>query len=71
MCRHGCPVLKVTVEVFHALAAMAPQVSATVGAAALERALVACTEIPHIGFTRDCVGHTGGEGEAAARQAIR
>jgi hypothetical protein len=71
MCRHGCPVLKVTVEVFHALAAMAPQVSAPVGAAALERALVACTEIPHIGFTRDCVGHTGGEGDAAARQAIR
>ena len=30
-------VLKVTVEVFHTLAAMAPQVSATVGAAALER----------------------------------
>ena len=30
MCCHGCPVLKVTVEVFHALAAMAPQVSATV-----------------------------------------
>jgi thioredoxin reductase (NADPH) len=30
-------VLKVTVEVFHTLAAMAPQVSETVGAAALER----------------------------------
>ncbi len=30
-------VLKVTVKVFHTLAAMAPQVSATVGAAALER----------------------------------
>ncbi len=30
-------VLKVTVEVFHTLAAMAPQVSTTVGAAALER----------------------------------
>ncbi len=30
-------VLKVTVEVFHTLAAMAPEVSATVGAAALER----------------------------------
>jgi thioredoxin reductase (NADPH) len=30
-------VLKVSVEVFHTLAAMAPQVSATVGAAALER----------------------------------
>ena len=30
-------VLKVTVEVFHTLAAMAPQVSAAVGAAALER----------------------------------
>jgi thioredoxin reductase (NADPH) len=30
-------VLKVTVEVFHTLAAVAPQVSATVGAAALER----------------------------------
>src|SRR5277367_1613222 len=30
-------VLKATVEVFHTLAAMAPQVSATVGAAALER----------------------------------
>ena len=30
-------VLKVTVEVFHTLAAMAPQVSATVGTAALER----------------------------------
>ena len=30
-------VLKVTVEVFHTLAAMAPQVSATVGGAALER----------------------------------
>src|SRR6478752_6136845 len=30
-------VLKITVEVFHTLAAMAPQVSATVGAAALER----------------------------------
>src|SRR6476469_10599256 len=30
-------VLKVTVEVFHTLAAMAPQVSATVGAAALKR----------------------------------
>ena len=30
-------VLKVTVEVFHTLAAMAPQVSATVGAAALDR----------------------------------
>jgi thioredoxin reductase (NADPH) len=30
-------VLKLTVEVFHTLAAMAPQVSATVGAAALER----------------------------------
>lgn len=30
-------VLKVTVEVFHTLAAMAPHVSATVGAAALER----------------------------------
>ena len=30
-------VLKVTVEVFHTLAAMAPQVSSTVGAAALER----------------------------------
>src|ERR1700712_1474206 len=30
-------VLKVTVEVFHTLAAMAPQVSATVGAAAWER----------------------------------
>jgi thioredoxin reductase (NADPH) len=30
-------VLKVNVEVFHTLAAMAPQVSATVGAAALER----------------------------------
>ena len=30
-------VLKVTVEVFYTLAAMAPQVSATVGAAALER----------------------------------
>src|ERR1700744_2146158 len=30
-------VLKVTIEVFHTLAAMAPQVSATVGAAALER----------------------------------
>src|SRR5882757_9157378 len=30
-------VLKVTVEVFHTLAAMAPQVAATVGAAALER----------------------------------
>ena len=30
-------VLKVTVEVFHTLAAMAPQISAAVGAAALER----------------------------------
>ncbi len=30
-------VLKVTVQVFHTLAAMAPQISATVGAAALER----------------------------------
>jgi thioredoxin reductase (NADPH) len=30
-------VMKVTVEVFHTLAAMAPEVSATVGAAALER----------------------------------
>ena len=30
-------VMKVTVEVFHTLAAMAPQVAATVGAAALER----------------------------------
>lgn len=30
-------VLKVTIKVFHTLAAMAPQVSATVGAAALER----------------------------------
>ena len=30
-------VLKLTVEVFHTLAAMAPEVSATVGAAALER----------------------------------
>ncbi len=30
-------VMKVTVEVFHTLAAMAPQISATVGAAALER----------------------------------
>jgi thioredoxin reductase (NADPH) len=30
-------VMKMTVEVFHTLAAMAPQVSATVGAAALER----------------------------------
>jgi thioredoxin reductase (NADPH) len=30
-------VLKMTVEVFHTLAAMAPEVSAAVGAAALER----------------------------------
>jgi thioredoxin reductase (NADPH) len=33
----GSRVLKVTVQVFHTLAAMAPQISATVGAAALER----------------------------------